>query len=335
MEPGWLCVSAIPNKKKGLMPAPVVPAAAHAVTTTRRPVHGWPGNRGTVRHRSAHLSRALQLRAVRHRALHAGWLLHLCRTMRRRRTRVHSWLVIHRWFVLRHQLVIHCGFMLHYRAVLHGRPGRCRRTMHSSRAVVRDTLPPRVMPHRVLRRTTYAVNVPRVMPMPAIPVRRPPAGHPAARRKRRKGKYCSPAGCVPVHRLAIGISENRKTIRIITRIRPRHGGTPPRTTHAHRCTRVHRIIIYRARTEAQRNTERHGHICHFSIHCHKIVDSLYIPGAPPTSFCLKPASILVFFLLPVVYLPGNFKLFPPFDVVLLDATPKLCKIAHRINFNIT
>ena len=222
MEPGWLCVSAIPNKKKGLMPAPVVPAAAHAVTTTRRPVHGWPGNRGTVRHRTAHLSRALQLRAVRHRALHAGWLLHLCRTMRRRRTRVHSWLVIHRWFVLRHRLVIHCGFMLHYRAVVHGRPGRCRRTMHSSRAVVRDTLPPRVMPHRVLRRTTYAVNVPRVMPMPAIPVRRPPAGHTTPRRECMKAENRHAGRSIPIHRLPIRIPEYRKTIHIIPRIIPRH-----------------------------------------------------------------------------------------------------------------
>ena len=254
------------------MPAPVVPAAAHAVTTTtRRPGHGRPGNRGTVRHRTAHLSRALQLRAVRHRALHAGWLLHLCRTMRHRRARVHSRLVIHRWFVLHHRLVIHCRFMLHYRAVLHGRPGRCRRTMHSSRAVVRYALPPRMMPRRVLRRATHAVNMPRIMPMPAVPVRRSPAGHPAACSKRRKGEHRSTAGRVPIHRLAIRITENRKTIHIILRICPRRRGAPPRPAHPHRGARIHRIIIHRTGTQPQGCPQHHGYACHFFIHLHKMM----------------------------------------------------------------
>ena len=220
------------------MPAPLMPATALAVTApTRRTGHGWPGNRRTVHRRAAHLRRALHcsrtvhLRTARHRALHTSSRpLHLRRALRHGRPGIRNWLVLrhrarlvtrlvlHHWFVIQgglmlvHRFMVHHRFMRSRRAVVHCRSGR------SSRAVVRYALPPRVMPRRVFRRATHAVNMPRIRPMPAVPVRRCPAGHPAACRERRKGEHRRTAGRVPIHRLAIRITENRKTIRIIPRI---------------------------------------------------------------------------------------------------------------------
>ena len=267
------------------MPAPLVPATALAVTApTRRTGHGWPGNRRTVHRRAAHLRRAMHcsrtvhLRTARHRALHTSSRpLHLRRALRhgrpgirrrlvlRHRARLVTRLVIHSWFMIHHGLVIQGRFMLCHRAVLHRWSGRHRRT------VVRYALPPRMMPRRVLRRATHAVNMPRIMPMPAVPVRRSPAGHPAACRKRRKGEHCRTAGRVPIHRLAIRITENRKTIHIILRICPRRRGAPPRPAHPHRGACIHRIIIHRTGTQPQGRHQHHGYACHFFIHLHKMM----------------------------------------------------------------
>ena len=279
------------------MPAPLMPATALAVTTpTRRTGHGWPGNRRTVHRRAAHLRRALHcsrtvhLRTARHRALHtSSGPLHLRRAMRhgrpgirnwlvlRHRARllhrlvIHSRLVLHHWFVIQgglmlvHRFMVHHRFMLCHRAVLHRWSGRHRRT------VVRYALPPRMMPRRVFRRATHAVNMPRIMPMPAVPVRRSPAGHPATCRERRKGEHCCTAGRIPIHRLAIRITENRKTIHIIPGICPRSRGAPPRPAHPHRGARIHRIIIHRTGTQPQGCHQHHGYACHFFIHLHKMM----------------------------------------------------------------
>lgn len=124
------------------------------------------------------------------------------------------------------------------RAVIH------RRAMRDCGFMMSPWSPPRAVPGRMPRRHAHAVNVFRVVPVAAIPVCRPPAGNTTPRGKGIKAEYRRTAGRVAIHRLAICIAENRKTIHIVLCIRPRNRSADPTTTHSKRSTCVHGIIIH-------------------------------------------------------------------------------------------
>ena len=131
-----------------------------------------------------------------------------------------------------------------------------RRSEMMRRAVVRSGM----MSRRKTRRHTHAVYMAGVMPMPAIPRRRRPIRHQAGSRQRRYRENGHACIGIPIHRLPIIVSVNRKAIHIIPRIGPRHSGTPTVVSHTHRTTGVHGVSMHRARAQQHGRTRQRRYV---------------------------------------------------------------------------
>lgn len=151
------------------------------------------------------------------------------------------------------------------RAVIH------RRAMRNCGLMMSPWSPPRVVPGRMPQRHAHAVNVFRVVPVAAIPVCRPPAGNTTPRGKGIKAEYRRTAGRVAIHRLAICIAENRKTIHIVLCIRPRNRCADTTTTHSKRSACVHRVIVHYAGVQAPCGKHCYGHAFPVSFHCSDVL----------------------------------------------------------------
>ena len=112
------------------------------------------------------------------------------------------------------------------------------------------------------------------VPMPTIPICRSPAGYAATGGQSSKAEHRYTAGGIPIHRLPIRVPENRKTIHIIPGVSPRHRGAPSIPAHAHRCTRIQRIIMHNTRAEPHCSQCRCCQNCHLVLHCRKKGSSL-------------------------------------------------------------
>ena len=179
-------------------------------------------------------------------------------------------LMLHRRAVIdgRSARLIELWFMLHRRTVIDGRPAD---VVVKVRLVHHGGFATGMMPCREPRRTTYAVNMPRVVPMPTIPTRRSPARHTTTGGQSSKAEHRYTAGRIPIHRLPVRVPENRKSVHIIPGIGPRHRGAPPIPAHAYRCARIQRIIVHNARTEPHCSQCRCCQNCYLVFHHRKRV----------------------------------------------------------------
>jgi len=114
-----------------------------------------------------------------------------------------------------------------------------------------------------VRRSGYAVDAGRVVPRATVPRSRPPLRHKAEGSQCGKTEHSRTCCRIAVHRLPVGIAEDRETIRIVAGARPSYRRIVPGSRHAYAAVNA----VYGARAQKQSESCKYSSYFVADFHC--------------------------------------------------------------------